>query len=53
MKVIVIGDVHGEFNKLNAFLNKPKNIDIILQCGDFGYWPKSGIILFAKETNPT
>jgi len=38
MKIYVIGDVHGEWNLLNQFLNKKKP-DIVLQCGDFGYWP--------------
>ena len=33
-----MGDVHGEIPKLNNFINK-KSPDIILQCGDFGWWP--------------
>lgn len=36
---MAIGDVHGKFNKLNQFINKKKP-DILLACGDFGYWPK-------------
>ena len=39
MKIFVMGDLHGDWNHLNTFINK-KNPDIILQCGDFGYWPK-------------
>ena len=36
---MVVGDVHGEFNKLNKLINKklPKTI---IALGDFGYWPK-------------
>jgi len=34
----IVGDVHGEFGRLNCWINK-KRPDIILQCGDFGYWP--------------
>ena len=37
-KIVVMGDIHGDFATLNTFINKhhPK---IILQVGDFGYWP--------------
>lgn len=35
----IVGDVHGEFGRLNAWVNK-KRPEIILQCGDFGYWPR-------------
>jgi len=36
--IIVCGDLHGDWGKLNTLINthEPK---IILQCGDFGYWP--------------
>jgi len=37
-KIIIMGDVHGEIRKLNNFINK-KRPEIILQCGDFGWWP--------------
>ena len=37
--IAVIGDIHGYWPPINEFINK-KNPDIILQCGDFGYWPK-------------
>lgn len=39
MKTMVMGDVHGKFGGLNTFISK-HNPDIILQAGDFGYWPK-------------
>ena len=39
MKILVIGDLHGDWGKLNALLVK-KQPDIVLQCGDFGWWPK-------------
>ena len=38
MKILVCGDVHGEWNFLNKLINK-KLPDIILQCGDWGWWP--------------
>ncbi len=37
----MIGDIHGQFGALNKLINQHKNkIDMIIQCGDFGYWPK-------------
>lgn len=36
-KIMVLGDVHGDWGPMNALLNK-KQPDIVLQCGDFGYW---------------
>jgi Icc-related predicted phosphoesterase len=38
-KVLIVGDVHGNYDLLFE-LYKDKNPDIILQCGDFGYFPK-------------
>lgn len=38
MKIMVLGDVHGDWSALNKLLNR-KLPDIVLQCGDFGYWP--------------
>ena len=37
-KIVVMGDVHGQFNPLNEFIDNhhPK---VIIQAGDFGYWP--------------
>jgi len=37
--IMVMGDVHGEWGALNTLVNK-KRPNIILQCGDFGYWPR-------------
>lgn len=37
MSVYVLGDIHGEFGKLNTFINRKKP-DVIICCGDFGYW---------------
>ena len=39
MDIFVLGDIHGEFQKLNTFINR-KQPHLILQCGDFGYWPQ-------------
>lgn len=38
LKIMVVGDVHGRWGALNKLIDK-KSPDIILQCGDFGYWP--------------
>lgn len=38
MKVIVLGDLHGEFTRLNCLIEQEQP-DVILQVGDFGYWP--------------
>ncbi len=37
--IYIVGDTHGEWNLLNTFINK-KRPDLILQVGDFGYWPQ-------------
>jgi hypothetical protein len=39
MKIMIVGDVHGEFGTLNTLINRRKP-DMIIACGDFGYWPK-------------
>lgn len=53
MSIIVAGDFHGNFNHVNAFLNthKHKGINIILQCGDFGWWPRAHGKLFPNGLN--
>lgn len=40
LDIVVMGDIHGEFGKLNAWLNRRRPA-IVLQCGDFGYWPNN------------
>ncbi len=42
MKVLIVGDVHGEWGKLNTLINKKKP-DIILSTGDFGWWPQMAV----------
>lgn len=37
--IYVMGDVHAEFGLLNTFIHR-KRPSLILQCGDFGYWPR-------------
>lgn len=37
-KILVVGDIHNEFGRLNELISKKKP-DLVLQCGDFGYWP--------------
>lgn len=37
-KVYAVGDVHGDWSRLNTLINK-LGPAIFLVCGDFGYWP--------------
>lgn len=37
--IIVCGDIHGYWRHLNTLISK-KQPEIILQCGDLGWWPK-------------
>ena len=37
-KIIAVGDLHCEFGMLNKLISS-KRPDIVLQCGDFGWWP--------------
>ena len=39
MKTIVMGDVHRDWPSLNKFTSRNPDT-LILQCGDFGYWPR-------------
>jgi len=38
LKTLITGDIHGDFGYLNTLINK-KQPDLIMCCGDFGYWP--------------
>lgn len=38
MKIFILGDIHADFGALNTLINK-KRPNLILQCGDFGWWP--------------
>lgn len=38
MKVLITGDIHNEFGRLNKLISRRKP-DLIICCGDFGYWP--------------
>lgn len=37
--IVLIGDVHGEFDILKELVNKVPEDAKILQVGDFGFWP--------------
>ena len=51
MKLVVMGDTHGEWGLLNTFLNKKKP-DILVVCGDFGHWPGVAFASYKKIKNP-
>jgi len=38
--VIITGDVHADWGRLNALISK-KHPEILIVCGDFGYWPST------------
>ena len=40
MKTLICGDIHNKFGYLNTLINR-KNPDLIICCGDFGYWPNA------------
>ncbi len=39
MKTLIVGDSHGLFLPLLGLIAEQEP-DLVLQCGDFGYWPK-------------
>jgi Icc-related predicted phosphoesterase len=47
---VVVGDIHGEFGVLNHLINNKPDISLILQCGDFGWWPR---VTIGSWKNPT
>ena len=51
MKVLVLGDLHNEFKELNKLISK-KRPDIVICCGDFGYWPKWSGALKLSDIKP-
>jgi Icc-related predicted phosphoesterase len=38
MRILITGDIHNNFSQLNELINR-RNADLIICCGDFGYWP--------------
>jgi len=38
-KILITGDIHNEFHRLNELINKKKP-EAVICCGDFGFWPK-------------
>jgi len=38
-KIMICGDIHGDWASLNTLISKKKP-SLILQAGDFGYWPR-------------
>lgn len=52
MKIAIVGDLHGNFNYTQKLLREiaKNNVDLIIQVGDFGYWPKSSTF-FSYDSN--
>jgi predicted phosphodiesterase len=38
MRIIITGDIHNNFSKLNQLISI-KRPELVICCGDFGYWP--------------
>ena len=38
-KVIVVGDTHGRWEHFQNLIDA-ESPDMVIQCGDFGYWPR-------------
>jgi len=52
MKILFCGDLHGNWGALNNIINK-KQPDIVLQCGDFGWWPQWEVthpVLYGRQS---
>jgi len=50
MSVMIVGDVHTRFAPLNRVIDEFKP-DIILQCGELGYWPRYSQYDFSNINN--
>ncbi len=50
MKALVVGDIHEEWDTLNALIEQQLP-DIILQCGDFGVWQLNPTLKQLKPGN--
>lgn len=51
MKILAVGDIHGQFGALNALINK-KEPDILIQLGDNAYfWPETNNVGKIKPGN--
>lgn len=42
METLILGDLHGDFDALNAYLRQTPAQTLII-CGDFGFWPALGM----------
>jgi predicted phosphodiesterase len=49
--IMVMGDVHMDFRTMNKLLSRKKP-DMVLQVGDFGYWPQSKPENIYRRNNP-
>lgn len=45
----VIGDVHTHFWAINNLVNKEENIEMILQVGDLGWYPRTTYSYWKKN----
>lgn len=38
--ILITGDIHGEFWALNNLINTKPDLKMIINCGEFGWWPR-------------
>jgi hypothetical protein len=50
-KIMLMGDVHMDFGAMNSVINK-KHPSIVIQLGDFGYWPNATQEEIHGRSNP-
>lgn len=49
MSIIICGDLHGDWGSINTLIDK-RHPDIIIQVGDFGYFPNFQDSLIEEQT---
>ena len=38
-KIMIVGDVHADFPRFNKLIELQEYPDVVIQCGDYGWWP--------------
>ena len=51
--IVIAGDLHGDFWAINGLINKHQEIKLIIQCGDFGWWPRCKLDYWNKRGGST
>lgn len=46
-RILIVGDIHGYFRALDAAIKRFRPL-LVLQCGDFGIWPRRSMARLAE-----